>query len=275
MEILENAKAERAPSEVGSIDRDSESIFSDHSSASTAATEVSTESGYNARQIEVAAQQLLMMLRDNETLSPLFAVAIQQDATGKNRFRKRLYWSLKDCAKSLKMEACDSLEFLAARLVSHKARFLTIAIAGIDAEQSATQGQDSLLLQPTSDGLEGELYARDEDGINDENQTNYDDVMKQFAQVKVFLERSEAFQTLRFELEEYVNRLERKDSPIPTPNEMRSLYERTWTFMKRGLFWVDRRALSDPPGHERIDWQCVSPYRSAWRIPSKNLANTH
>jgi hypothetical protein len=145
------------------------------------------EPGYSAQQIEVVTHRLLAMLRESEALGPLFVVAVQQNATEKNRFKKRLYRLLKIYSGNLKVEARESLEFLAARLVSHKARFLATAIAGNNPEQSPTLSHDAHYSQPTNYGLKDEVDAGDEEGGEEQHIAECGDVIGEFTQVKDFL----------------------------------------------------------------------------------------
>ncbi|KAH7030045.1 hypothetical protein B0J12DRAFT_323297 [Macrophomina phaseolina] len=158
------------------------SVFSVASMA-TSVTNLSASSGYTASQIIAAADMVVKMLFEHKGLQPLYKSAIECSSIGPDRFARNFRRLLKIYSGNLEEEAEDHLEFLAARLVGLKARYVA----------------NSILRTLRKPGRPSRAPERDEDSSSDEEQRPVinADTVGDIASTRGFLLRSDAFVTLQ------------------------------------------------------------------------------
>jgi hypothetical protein len=177
-----------------------------HGSISSAVTELLQSSAYSMEQIEIATANLSSMLQDDEVLISLYIVAIRNDSIGPQRLERNLRRLLKLYSEHLKEEAHDSLEHLAARLVSVKAMSLAKSVVEKYKDDSNTRSVGIEVHERTDTDVEDGPEADEEESVTDGDPTTYGDVLEDFAKVREFLRGSDSFQTLRMQLQDFVNR---------------------------------------------------------------------
>jgi ribosomal protein S17E len=149
------------------------------------------------------------MLQEDETLRPLYATAIQRSSNDVKLFRAKLYRLLERYSRNLKEEARTNLELLTARLVSFKSKHLATAIAENYGKKPTALPRGTQITQGANHHANGEADAEDEeedDFDTEADNSNYEGINEDFEQVKYFLLGSKAFQTLRLQLDAYVDR---------------------------------------------------------------------
>lgn len=249
------------------------SIFSVQSLASSA-TGLSKGSGYSAKQIATATKELVAIFQGDEVLVPLYMSAVEDPSIGPERLERNLRRLFKKYAEHLKVEAKDQLEYLAARLVSLKARFLA---------QSIVEWFDSG--SPSSS--KGRREVKDESSEEDEDEARpFDDTAFEDLDIfREFLVGSDAFQTLRTQLRVFVlpvplqsalpdENVREQDvggvcSKVECSEMLRSRSAPAlsgWLKHALNAFFIATGQLEHPleSGKVRLKWQCVSTLR----IPS-------
>lgn len=171
------------------------SIFS-IKSLETLATDLSKSSGYSASQIAIATRELLLILQGDEVLRPLYIAAIQGDI-GPQRFVNNFRRLLKAYSKNLKEEAGDRLDHLAAQLVAIKARYLAESILDNFCENTAAAKLPSKEMEST---------AKDDNSDDDDEEEPVvdEEIFQDLTIVREFLIDSNAFKTLRSQLQQFV-----------------------------------------------------------------------
>ena len=217
------------------------SIFSiaSRGSIGSAVTEMSRDIAYSAEQIEKATFELQSMLQDDEVLTPLYIAATQNDSIGPHRLERNFRRLLVSYSEHLKDEAHDNLEHLAARLVAVKAKFLAKSIVEkyMDSSNTGSVGTEvpERIDTDVEDGPKVDEDDSDEDGGGDGDPTTYDDVLQDFAKVREFLCGSDSFQTLRIQLQDFVNR--NKSATKGPPPSVGPECATPW-LLASGMFWT-------------------------------------
>ncbi|KAH7116191.1 hypothetical protein B0J11DRAFT_443760 [Dendryphion nanum] len=169
----------------------------------TLPTSVNDFSKTNSLQIATATQELVLILQHDEILQPLYMAAIQNDIIGPHRFVDNFRGLLKGYSSNLRDEAQDSLEFLAAQLVASKAKYLADSILEKFMEVTVVQIRSihSSLQSPNKDNCldEEEPESESESEMNLDEQS-FEDLVD----VREFFVNSNAFKTLRSQLQEFV-----------------------------------------------------------------------
>jgi hypothetical protein len=246
------------------------SVFSieTRNSLTSAATDLSGNSGYSTTEIEIATSILLSVLADDEVLVLLYHSALRDDSVDPQRFENNFRRLLKLYSKQLQEEARDSLEHLAARLVLFKARSLAKSIVQkFGGSSQQTTGAQHVRSEPE---------LQDEDSDQEEDKTSYESIFDDLTKVREFWIRSGAFQMLRKNLAMFVARSRNiinrsppdvtdptiKVPPAPTYGLIQSHFA---TVLPRicGLL-IQMGVIPDacPPDMERIEWKCVSVFWS-------------
>jgi hypothetical protein len=189
------------------------STFSEASLASSA-TDISKASGYSTTQIATATQELATIFLEDTLLIPLYRLALENPAIGAEKLQKKLRRLLKAYAKHLDREAADHLEYIAARLVSIKARWLAELIV----RKFQITGHNHELLDIDQDESSDDEAVRRQ--VRDDN---FED-LKTFRE---FLVRGGAFQTLREHVHAFV---------LPKPSKI----VRTWNALPLSNDWKRR-----------------------------------
>ncbi|KAJ4357180.1 uncharacterized protein N0V89_001755 [Didymosphaeria variabile] len=177
---------------------DEGSIFSIASLASSA-TDLSKASGYSATQIATATREVLLILRDDEVLQPLYKTAIEGDI-GPDRFVNNFRRLLKLYAEDLKEEARDRIEFLAARLVAVKARHLAESI--LEKFWNSAVAPTLAPLDSKSKAIFAKEDSSDEEG---EDEVEDDGIFQDLVIAQDFLVESNAFDDLRSRFREFIH----------------------------------------------------------------------
>ncbi|KAH7402683.1 hypothetical protein BKA66DRAFT_384804, partial [Pyrenochaeta sp. MPI-SDFR-AT-0127] len=163
------------------------------------ASDLSKASGYSAVQIATATKELLSVFHDDQVLLPLYKSAMQNPSIGPERLQRNLRRLFTVYSEHLGSEAKDRLEYLASRLVALKARWLALSI--IDKLQDG-------LASPKVVRSEHCDESTDEDGEEECEQGNtrpvHEDVFEDFVVLREFLVGSEAFKTLRLQVQAFV-----------------------------------------------------------------------
>jgi hypothetical protein len=168
------------------------SVMSVATLASTA-TDFSINSKYSAIQIAEATKELIVILRDDGILVPLYKRAVADVSIGPERLLRNLRRFFKTYAEHLGKEAGDTLEFLASRLVQIKAR----AVAQHVLEKYDTRAEASLRL--------GQTEKHDESSDEDTETIPVDEsVFGDLALFREFLVDSESFVTLRAQIASFI-----------------------------------------------------------------------
>jgi hypothetical protein len=244
------------------------SVLSIQSLASSA-TDLSKNSNYSVYQIATATKELITIFQEDEILVPLYRIAIEDPSIGGQRLQRNLRRLFKQYAESLKGEAKDQLEYLAARLVSFKARFLAQSI--VERLEGCHVGKEI---------SEAKAHGEKENSSDDEEegQTVDDRAFDDLVIFREFLLSSDAFQALRAHIRSFVlpkgphiipeKEVEEK---VQVDESTVQMIQSNWsTSTCRG--WIDKMARAwnrllvttgqvEPlhsPGKTRLRWQCVS-----------------
>jgi hypothetical protein len=167
------------------------SVLSIWQSLASSATDISRGSGYSADQIATATEELITFFQEDELLKPLYKRAIEDDSIGPEKLQRNLRRLFKQYAELSKGEAKDGLEYLAARLVLLKARFLA---------QSIVQSFHGDVKPRVREKMEKE-ESSDED---EETHTVDDTMFVDHVNLREFLVGSDAFHTLRAHIQSFV-----------------------------------------------------------------------
>ncbi|KAH8723309.1 hypothetical protein GQ44DRAFT_317133 [Phaeosphaeriaceae sp. PMI808] len=163
------------------------SVFSVQSLASSA-TDLSKGSIYSANQIVTATRELVDILQGDEALIPFYKSAIEDPSIGPERLQRNLGRLVKQYAENLKSEAKESLEYLAARLVSMKAKFVARSI-----------------VQTFAEGSTKHVYEKAQEKKGESSEDDVDeDVFEDIIIFREFLVHSDALKTLRAQVQSFV-----------------------------------------------------------------------
>lgn len=176
------------------------SVFSLPSLASSA-TDLAKDSGYSVDDIVTATEELLAIFQEDVDLALLYRSAIKDPSIGPQRLERNLRRIFKQYAEHLKSEAKDQLEFLASRLVSFKAGFLSQSIVqsydGSAAKPRLEKPHEAAVEENPDHEWDGEVVVDEE--------ANFEDaVFGDLIAFREFLLGSSAFQTLRSRIQNFV-----------------------------------------------------------------------
>ena len=180
------------------------SIFSLSSLTSTTATDLSRGDGYSTEQIEIATREVLSILQSDEVLVPLYITAVRSAFIGPHRFVRNFRRLLKLYSEHLKEDARDSLDYLAARLVAFKARYLADSILEKFGNDSNSQSLSPGRFARFDVDAEGEPEVNEDKSDGEDDLVSYEGIVEDLAKVRDFLTASDAFRTLRIQLQEFV-----------------------------------------------------------------------
>ncbi|CAI6335686.1 unnamed protein product [Periconia digitata] len=187
------------PQRFQEIDVDSDSGISSYAasvlsvqSLASSATDISKGSGYSPHQIATATKELVTIFQEDTFLVSLYKSAINDSSIGPEKLQRNLRRLFKQFAEHLKGEAKDSLEYLASRLVSLKARFLA---------QSIVQEFSGRIASPAKD-LEAD-HESSEDEEEEQSSTVDDAAFDDLVVFREFLVGSDAFSTLRAQIQNF------------------------------------------------------------------------
>ncbi|KAF1951761.1 hypothetical protein CC80DRAFT_423899 [Byssothecium circinans] len=179
-------------------DYDNESVISSYAasvisvqSLASSATDLSNGSGYSAHQIATATKELVTIFQEDDLLKPLYKRAINDDSIGPEKLERNLRRLFKQYAEHLKGEATDGLEYLAARLVTLKARFLAQSIVQSFKCNDRPKAREKIPKEESSDEEE-------------ESQTVDDAMFDDLIIFREFLVGSDAFQRLKAQIQSFV-----------------------------------------------------------------------
>ncbi|PVI00188.1 hypothetical protein DM02DRAFT_494166, partial [Periconia macrospinosa] len=158
------------------------------------ATDISRGSGYSAHQIATATKELVSIFQEDPNLVPLYKRAINDDSIGPEKLQRNLRRLFKQYAELLEGEAKDRLEYLAARLVSLKARFLS---------QSIVQMFDGHAKPPKPPVKAVESNYESSDDEEEESSPVDDTAFEDLVIFREFLVGSEAFRTLQAQVKSF------------------------------------------------------------------------
>jgi predicted DNA-binding protein len=164
-------------------------------SLASSATDLSKNSGYSAVQIARATKELILILRDDENLVPLYKRAIDDVVIGPAKLERNLRRFFKAYADHLGDIAGDRLEYLASRLVRLKAKLVARSIVDkYCTEQEALQRQ------------EGNSRQEQEQSSDEENEEHFVDEteLHDLTSFRTFLVSSEAFGTLHIQIRSFI-----------------------------------------------------------------------
>lgn len=241
-----------------------DSIFSEASIAS-ALTDPLVTGPYSAAKVETATRELLRIFLENESLVPLYEVAVGSPRIGSVRLRKKIHGLLKAFAQKLQREAGNELEKLAGRLVRAKASYVAVSVVEkFEVQLSRPRAQTkSLEVEDVSGGED------DEDPIDE-------DLIEDLAAFRRFLTAGSTFEHFRSELRSFVYQRSKavplRLEPEKTPEV--DLQHQTTKFETELVREVTRSRVSNlftrlfvtigylepplTPGWVRLRWQCVS-----------------
>ncbi|KAE8835581.1 hypothetical protein HRS9122_07851 [Pyrenophora teres f. teres] len=172
------------------------SIFTTESLTSSASY-LSRDSGYSAVQVLTATKELLSIVLEDRVLLPIYQSAIKDPNIGPERLQRNLRRLFKVYANLLEEEATERLEYLASQLVLLKSGFLAHSI--IEKLRNGSAYPDT----------ERHDNSSDDDGDGDDNklsdvQTVNEDAFEDLAVFREFLVGSEAFKSLRANVQAFV-----------------------------------------------------------------------
>jgi hypothetical protein len=268
-----------------SVISQADSIWSVASLATTA-TVVSAASGFSVAQIESATKELLQIFLEDKDLVPLYLAAIQRPNVGAQRLQRNIRRLLKGFAQTLRSEASQELEVLAARLVALKAAYVARSIT--------ERYEDNLLSDlPLRHTQPHDLHREEDESDQDEiieEETLEDvvdeDLIEDLFAFRKFLVEGEAFATLRRKLESFVQPKQaedqsylpeitplRLDEPAPRISTVSRMHVES-DLLDAQIYWKTLRGgrqtlatllvaagILEPPlefGWVRLRWQCVS-----------------
>jgi len=173
------------------------SIFTTKSLRSSASY-LSRDSGYSEVQVLTATKELLSIVLEDHVLLPIYKSAIEDPYIGPERLQRNLRRLFKVFANLLEKESTERLEFLASQLVLWKSKFLAHSI--VDKLRSGRAGiPDTRNHDNSSDD--------DDDGDGDrqsETRPVNEDAFEDLAVFREFLIGSDAFKTLRANVQAFV-----------------------------------------------------------------------
>lgn len=176
-----------------------ESIFSVVSLATSAST-LSKSTGYSIRQIATATRDLVVILHEDVVLNPLCKQAIEKRTIGPERFSRNFKRLLKMYSSNLKEEANDSLDYLVARLVGRKAKYVADSILKMHQKRPGRPKAARSESRRDGDG-----FIVDELSTDDEEEKSVDEeVFENLEAVRGLLTRSKALITLRDQFRDFV-----------------------------------------------------------------------
>ncbi|KAF2643421.1 hypothetical protein P280DRAFT_394746 [Massarina eburnea CBS 473.64] len=180
---------------------DSESVVSSYAasvisveSLASSATDLSRGSGYSTHQIATATKELVTIFQEDDFLKPLYKRAIRDDSIGPEKLQRNLRRLFKKYAEHLKDEAKDGLEYLAARLVSLKARFVAHTIV------QSINSEDQPRLLPKLQVTSKDDSSADEEETQAVDETTFENLVT----FREFLVGSDAFRTLKTQIQSFV-----------------------------------------------------------------------
>jgi hypothetical protein len=145
------------------------STFSTASLASSA-TDLSKNSGYSAFEIARATKELILILRDDEGLVPLYKCAIGDVMIGPAKLERNLRLFIKSYGEHLGELAKDRLQHLISRLVRKQAKLVALSILekyGLKQEVSHREEGSPRHEQEQSSDEEDEVQPVDETEFHD------------------------------------------------------------------------------------------------------------
>ena len=189
-------------------DDDTSSIASLTFSADSATNSIiSLLSQYSSQDLGLAIDELIILLANDDTLNPLYVLAIESESIGGDRLERNLRRFLRAYSYELRKEANDKLERGAAHLVKSRARYVASAIRRKFEPRSENERTETTLVQEKNDvsSEEDDLEKSDEEDV------------PSLKQVKLFLVAGAAFENLRQNLRRFVN--PEKTQPIQLPQQ--------------------------------------------------------
>ncbi|KAI1511419.1 hypothetical protein Ptr86124_009823 [Pyrenophora tritici-repentis] len=167
-------------------------------SLTSSASYLSRDSGYSAVQVLTATKELLSIVLEDRVLLPIYKSAINDPNIGPERLQRNLRRLFKVYANLLEEEATERLEYLASQLVLVKSGFLAHSIV-----EKLRNGPAS------SPDTEHHKNGSDDDDDGDINRPSdvrpvNEDVFEDLAVFREFLIGSEAFKSLRANVQAFV-----------------------------------------------------------------------
>ncbi|KNG47265.1 quinate transport protein [Stemphylium lycopersici] len=193
------------------------SVFSTISLASSTSV-ISGSSGYSTVQIETATKVLLSIFHKDATLLPMYKSAIDNPNIGPERLQRNLRRIFKAFAGQLEIEATERLEYLAARLVLVKSRQVANSLV-----EKLRGGRPN----PWKSGNERHDESSDEDDDESpETRLVNEEAFEDLALFREFLVESEAFKTLRAQVQAFVTPKSTHIADVGAPKNMKAPKEK-------------------------------------------------
>jgi hypothetical protein len=168
-------------------------------SSATSVTGLSVVTKYSNNEIVTGSKELISIFHDNDTMLPLYKIALTNPAIGPERLQRNLRRLFRACSEHLKDESADRFEYLVAQLVAMKSRGLAEFI--VENHRTSPVQSQAINRSNDSDSSDEEAYAA---LVNEESWVDLGSFRK-------FLVGSEAFKTLQEQLLTFVL----QESPEP------------------------------------------------------------